>query len=185
MKMRALANTGIELSCVGLGEMPLSLSTRPNEAQAISVVHAAVDAGMTWIDTADVYCASHRDIGHGERLVTTALKAMGDSGKDIVVATKGGLERPGGNWIVNGHPDHLHSACAASLRALRDGLHHLVSVARYRPEGPLYRKCGRSGTVARGGENSARGAFQCRGGGDSGGQRNCECGERSEPLQSL
>lgn len=119
MKMRALANTGIELSCVGLGEMPLSLSTRPNEAQAISVVHAAVDAGMTWIDTADVYCAGHRDIGHGERLVTTALKAMGDSGKDIVVATKGGLERPGGNWTVNGHPDHLHSACAASLRALR------------------------------------------------------------------
>lgn len=118
MKMRALANTGIELSCVGLGEMPLSLSTRPNEAQAISVVHAAVDAGMTWIDTADVYCADHRDIGHGERLVTTALKAMGDSGKDIVVATKGGLERPGGNWTVNGHPDHLHSACAASLRAL-------------------------------------------------------------------
>ena len=36
MKMRALANTGIELSCVGLGEVPLSLSTRPNEAQAIS-----------------------------------------------------------------------------------------------------------------------------------------------------
>ena len=44
-------------------------------------------------------------LGHGERLVTTALKAMGDSGKDIVVATKGGLERPGGNWTVNGHPD--------------------------------------------------------------------------------
>ena len=65
MKIRALANTGIELSCVGLGEMPLSLSTRPDEAQAISVVHAAVDAGMTWIDTADVYCADHRDIGHG------------------------------------------------------------------------------------------------------------------------
>ena len=95
MKIRALANTGIELSCVGLGEMPLSLSTRPDDAQAISVVHAAVDAGMTWIDTADVYCADHRDIGHGERLVTTALKAMGDFGKDIVIATKGGLERPG------------------------------------------------------------------------------------------
>tara|TARA_B100001079_G_C16342087_1_gene484054 strand:- start:13 stop:885 length:873 start_codon:yes stop_codon:yes gene_type:complete len=118
MKIRALANTGIELSCVGLGEMPLSLSTRPDDAQAISVVHAAVDAGMTWIDTADVYCADHRDIGHGERLVTTALKAMGDFGKDIVIATKGGLERPGGNWTVNGHPDHLHSACAASLRSL-------------------------------------------------------------------
>ena len=112
MKIRALANTGIELSCVGLGEMPLSLSTRPNEAQAISVVHAAVDAGMTWIDTADVYCADHRDIGHGERLVTTALKAMGDSGKDIVVATKGGLERPGGNWLSTDIP----TICTAPVR---------------------------------------------------------------------
>ena len=45
MKMRALANTGIELSCVGLGEMPLSLSTRPDEAQAISVVHAPSTLG--------------------------------------------------------------------------------------------------------------------------------------------
>ena len=62
MKIRALANTGIKLSFVGLGEMPLSLSTRPDEAQAISVFRAAVDAGMTGIDTAGVYCAYHRDI---------------------------------------------------------------------------------------------------------------------------
>jgi len=118
MESRKLANTGIELSCVGLGEMPLSLSTRPDEAHAYKVIEAAIDGGMTWIDTADVYCSNHEDIGHGERLVTGALKALGDAGKDILIATKGGLERPNGDWTVNGRPEHLRSACEASLRSL-------------------------------------------------------------------
>ena len=118
MEARILANTGIELSCVGLGEMPLSLKTRPTQEHAFKVVEAAIEGGMNWIDTADVYCSSHEDIGHGERLSTAALKALGEAGKGIVIATKGGLERPNGDWTVNGHPDHLRSACEASLRAL-------------------------------------------------------------------
>ena len=118
MKMRALANTGLELSSIGLGEMPLSLSTRPSEEHALSVIRGAMEAGMTWIDTADVYCADHRDIGHGERLAAKALKEIGDDGKGIVVATKGGLERPNGDWVCNGQPSHLRKACEASLRAL-------------------------------------------------------------------
>jgi aryl-alcohol dehydrogenase-like predicted oxidoreductase len=88
---------------------------RPDEAQGIATIHAALDAGMTLIDTADVYCLDHRDIGHNERLIA---KALAGRHEDVRVATKGGLERPRGAWTSNGRPEHLRAACEASLRAL-------------------------------------------------------------------
>ena len=103
-----------DVSCIGLGGMPLSIDGRPSEADAIAVIHAALDAGMTWIDTADVYCIDHRDIGHNERLIANAIKGR----KNVLVATKGGLERPDGDWTCNGKPEHLKAACEASIRAL-------------------------------------------------------------------
>ena len=118
MEKRILGCTEYALTCVGLGEMPLSLSTRPDRAQAIRVIHAALDAGMNWIDTADVYCSDHNDIGHGEVLVAEALGAWTGDKSSILVTTKGGLERPDGAWTVNAHPDHLTKACEASLRNL-------------------------------------------------------------------
>jgi aryl-alcohol dehydrogenase-like predicted oxidoreductase len=117
MQTRSLGNTGISVSAIGYGAMPLSIAGRPTEKEAIRVIHAALDAGMTLIDTADVYCLDHRDIGHNERLVAQALRAFGGS-RDVLVATKGGLERPNGDWTVNGHPRHLRAACEASLKAL-------------------------------------------------------------------
>ena len=57
---------------VGYGGMHLSIQDRPPEAQATRVIHAALDAGVTLIDTADVYCLDNRDIGHNERLVAAA-----------------------------------------------------------------------------------------------------------------
>jgi aryl-alcohol dehydrogenase-like predicted oxidoreductase len=110
--------TGMNVSAVGLGAMPLSLAGRPLESDAIRVIHAALDAGITLIDTADVYCLDHRDIGHNERLVARALREWPGRGDHVLVATKGGLERPRGDWTVNGHPHHLKAACEASLRAL-------------------------------------------------------------------
>jgi aryl-alcohol dehydrogenase-like predicted oxidoreductase len=73
---------------------------------------------MDWIDTADVYCQDHTDIGHGERLVAKALDQWSGNKDDILVITKGGLARPDGDWITRGHPNHLKEACEASLRAL-------------------------------------------------------------------
>jgi aryl-alcohol dehydrogenase-like predicted oxidoreductase len=98
--------------------MPLSLSGRPPEPQAISVIHAALDAGMTLIDTADVYCLDDDDIGHNERLVAKALAAWSGDRDSIIVATKGGMTRPDGRWESNGHPDHLRAGCERSLKAL-------------------------------------------------------------------
>jgi aryl-alcohol dehydrogenase-like predicted oxidoreductase len=95
--------------------MYLSIQGRPDEAQAIQCVHAALDAGVRLIDTADVYCLDHRDIGHNEQLIAKALRGRGES---VIVATKGGLERPNGAWTRNGRPEHLARACEASLRAL-------------------------------------------------------------------
>jgi aryl-alcohol dehydrogenase-like predicted oxidoreductase len=118
MRMRRFGSTSYEVSAIGLGAMPLSLEGRPSEAAGVKVVHAALDAGMRLIDTADVYCIDDRDIGHNERLVAKALREWGGDRSSVLVATKGGLERPGGAWTSNASREHLRDACEKSLRAL-------------------------------------------------------------------
>lgn len=115
MQTRRIAD--LEVSCIGLGGMPLSLEGRPADDDGVRVIAAAIDAGMTLIDTADVYCIDDNDIGHNERLIARALCEHGDAGH-VIVATKGGLRRPGGSWVTDGRPEHLRRACEASLRAL-------------------------------------------------------------------
>lgn len=113
---RAIA--GRDVWAIGLGAMPMSLEGRPSEAESVRVIHASLDAGVRLIDTADVYCIDHRDIGHNERLVARALREWSGKRDEVVVATKGGLERPNGAWPTNGRPEHLKRACDASLKAL-------------------------------------------------------------------
>jgi aryl-alcohol dehydrogenase-like predicted oxidoreductase len=96
--------------------MYLSIDGRPSEDEGVRTIHAALDAGMTLIDTADVYCLDQRDIGHNERLIARALREKPRAG--VIVATKGGLERPGGAWTRNARPGHLREACERSLKAL-------------------------------------------------------------------
>lgn len=108
-----------QVCSIGLGAMPLSLEGRPDKARALATIHRALDEGVTLIDTADAYSAGGADTGHNERLVAEALRSYGSSTDDVVVATKGGHVRPGdGSWVVDGRPEHLRSACEASLRAL-------------------------------------------------------------------
>jgi len=110
---------GVQVSAIGLGEMPLSIEGRPDEAQAMATVHASLDAGVTVIDTADAYCLNPREHGHGERLVARALATYGGDTSRVLVATKGGHQRPGdGSWIVDGRPSYIKQACEASLKAL-------------------------------------------------------------------
>jgi aryl-alcohol dehydrogenase-like predicted oxidoreductase len=107
----------VKVSAVGLGELPLSLLGRPPREQASQTIHAALDAGITLIDTADAYCETEADFGHGEELVAEALRGV--SGAEVLVATKGGHTRDAhGGWHVNGRPEYLRSACEASLRRL-------------------------------------------------------------------
>src|SRR5262245_5754172 len=103
---------------IGLGCMRLSTVEPRDPAHGIAVIHAALEAGATLLDTADAYCLDDSDTGHNERLVAHALQTWRGDSSRITVATKGGLVRPGGRWVPDGRAKHLHEACAASLRAL-------------------------------------------------------------------
>jgi aryl-alcohol dehydrogenase-like predicted oxidoreductase len=115
MNLRPLGPSGPLVSAVGLGGMYLSITGRPDEAAAVRTIHAALDAGVTFIDSADVYCLDENDIGHNERLIARALAGRPER---VTVATKGGLRRPRGAWTRDARPEHLAAACEASLRAL-------------------------------------------------------------------
>ena len=110
---------GRDVSAIGLGGMPMSIEGRPDEARSITTIHAALDAGVTLIDTADAYHLDPTDVGHNELLIAKALRLAGRSADDVLVATKGGHRRPGdGSWYVQGGADYLKKACEASLQRL-------------------------------------------------------------------
>jgi aryl-alcohol dehydrogenase-like predicted oxidoreductase len=107
------------VSAVGLGAMPMSIEGRPEEERSIRTIHAALDAGVTLIDTADAYHLHAGETGHNERLIARALATYGNDTSGVLVATKGGHLRPGdGSWTLNGSPEHLRRAADASLKAL-------------------------------------------------------------------
>ena len=107
------------VSAIGLGAMPLSTKTdRPSREDAVAVVHAALDAGVTLVDTADAYARDESEFGHNESLVAEALASYGSGADDVLVATKGGHTREGSDWLLDGSPAHLRRACEASLRRL-------------------------------------------------------------------
>jgi aryl-alcohol dehydrogenase-like predicted oxidoreductase len=103
---------------IGYGAMHLSLADRPSEAEAMRVIHAALDAGIRLIDTADAYCLDETETGHNERVIARALRSWPGARETVLVATKAGIVRTGGRWDRNGRPDHIRRACEASLRAL-------------------------------------------------------------------
>ncbi|MFI7118357.1 aldo/keto reductase [Amycolatopsis sp. NPDC049868] len=116
MRYRSIGD--VEVSAVGLGAMPLSIEGRPDRDRAIATIHAALDAGVTLIDTADSYHWHADEIGHNEELIADALAVRGGSDA-VLVATKGGRGRPGdGSWTVTGTPAHLKNACEGSLKRL-------------------------------------------------------------------
>jgi aryl-alcohol dehydrogenase-like predicted oxidoreductase len=115
---RALGAGAPDVSEVGYGGMHLSIEGRPPESQAVRVLHAAFDAGVTLVDTADVYCLDQHDVGHNERLVARALASWSGDRESVLVATKGGVVRPDGRWESDARPAQLRAACERSLKAL-------------------------------------------------------------------
>ncbi|WP_225256967.1 aldo/keto reductase [Jidongwangia harbinensis] len=107
------------MSAVGLGGMPMSIEGRPDHARSISTIIAALDAGVTLIDTADAYHLHADEVGHNETLIAQALAAWNGDASAVLVATKGGHLRPGdGSWTLNGDPAYLKQAAEASLKRL-------------------------------------------------------------------
>ena len=114
MKYRRIGD--VKVSSIGLGAMPLSLPGRPHREKAIATIHAALDAGITLIDTADAYTTDADGPGHNELLIAEALRGRTE---EVLIATKGGLlYRDGGPWDRNGTPAHLKRAARESRARL-------------------------------------------------------------------
>jgi aryl-alcohol dehydrogenase-like predicted oxidoreductase len=135
MQQRTLG--GIPVSALGLGGMPMSIEGRPDEDRSIRTIHAALDAGVTLIDTADSYHRDANEVGHNELLIAKALATYGADSSSVLVATKGGHLRPGdGSWTLNGRPDYLKEAAKASLKRLGVDAIGLYQFHRPDPEVP-------------------------------------------------
>ena len=118
MQVRKLGTQGLEVSALGLGCMGMSEFYGPgDDAESIATIHRAIELGVTFFDTADMYGPFKN-----ERLVGRAL--AGKRGR-VVVATKfGNQRREDGSWVgINGRPEYVHEACESSLRRL--GMDHV------------------------------------------------------------
>ena len=117
----------------------MRLSTAPDrdDARALATLHAAFDAGVAFVDTADAYCWDDTEAGHNERLIARALATWSGEASRVRVATKGGLTRPAGRWVADGRARHLAAACAASRRALGVERIHLYQLHAPDPKTPL------------------------------------------------
>jgi aryl-alcohol dehydrogenase-like predicted oxidoreductase len=110
---RRLGRDGPEVSAIGLGCMGMSeFYGAGNEAESIATIHHALDRGVTFLDTADMY-----GVGKNEELVGRAIRGRRD---EVFLATKfGNVRGPNGEFLgVKGHPDYVRSACEASLKRL-------------------------------------------------------------------
>ena len=123
------------VSAIGLGTMPLSrphhaTGALPDRRQAVETVQAALDAGLTFIDCADCYAPDEGPFGHNEELVAEALRRAGNP--DVLVATKGGIQRDGADWPICGRPGYLREAVYGSLSRL--GVESIGLYQHHRPD---------------------------------------------------
>ncbi len=121
----------VTVGAIGLGAMPLSVPGHPDADRARATVHAALEAGVTLIDTADAYTPTGR-MGHNEEIVCEALRSYGGDSTGVLVATKAGHTRNGEDWDVDGRPGYLREAALASARRL--GVDSLDLLQHHRPD---------------------------------------------------
>ena len=112
MKTRQLGNNGPTVSALGLGCMGMTpIYATPDPDEAIATIHAAVDAGISMIDTADMYAG-----GKNEELVGRALKGIRER---VFLASKfGNMRLPDGTRQVNGKPEYVFEACDRALKRM-------------------------------------------------------------------
>ena len=160
MKTRTIG--GRDVSAIGLGAMPMSVEGRPEREQSLRTIHAALDAGVTLVDTADAYHARADGLGHNEDVVAEALRTWGGDSSSVLVATKGGHVRPDdGSWALDGTPEHLKRAAQDSARRLGVDAIGLYQFHRPDPEVPFAESVGAladlldAGTIAMAGVSNA------------------------------
>ena len=132
MQTRKLGKTGLEVSAIGLGCMGMSFSYYPfpEKKDAIDLIHKAVEQGVTFFDTAEVYGPYTN-----EELVGEALAAF--KGR-VVIATKFGFNIQNGKMVgVNSHPDQIRRAVEGSLKRLKIEVIDLLYQHRVDPSVPI------------------------------------------------
>jgi aryl-alcohol dehydrogenase-like predicted oxidoreductase len=132
MQQRQLGKNGPRVSALGLGCMGMSEFYGPvDEVEAVATLHRALDLGVNFLDTADVY-GPHTN----ETLVGRAIQGRR---KDVILATKfGNVRGPDGRWVgVDGRPEYVRAACDASLRRLGVETIDLYYQHRVDPQTPI------------------------------------------------
>ncbi len=151
MRLRNLGKNGPEVSVLGLGCMPMSgIYGAADDEESRAVIRAAVEAGVTMLDTADMYGS-----GHNEELIASALKDV--SAKTCVATKFGYQETPEGDWRINGRPDYARAACEASLRRLGTDVIDLYYLHRVDPDVPIEESVGAMADLVREGKVRALG----------------------------
>jgi aryl-alcohol dehydrogenase-like predicted oxidoreductase len=132
MEARELGKSRLSVSALGLGCMGMNdFYGDGDEVESIATIHRAIELGVTFLDTADIY-----GMGRNEELVGKAIKDRRDK---IILATKfGNVRKADGTFVgVNGKPDYVRSACEASLRRLQVDMIDLYYQHRVDPNTPI------------------------------------------------
>jgi aryl-alcohol dehydrogenase-like predicted oxidoreductase len=146
MEKRKLGSQGLVVSAIGLGCMGMSQAYGiADENESIATLNRAIELGIDFFDTADVY-GNH----HNEQLVGRTLKPFRDR---IIIATKfGNIFSPDGKRSVNGRPEYVRSACEGSLQRL--GVDHIDLYYQHRvdPDVPIEETVGAMADLVRQGK---------------------------------
>jgi aryl-alcohol dehydrogenase-like predicted oxidoreductase len=155
MPKRRLGSSGIEVSAIGFGCMSLSgVYGASNDDDGIALIHEAIDAGITLLDTSDMY-----GFGHNEELVGKAIEGRRS---EIVLATKFGNLGGRGGKIADGRPEYVLSACESSLKRLGVETIDLYYQHRIDPTVPIEDTVGAMARLVKEGKVRALGVSEAR-----------------------
>jgi aryl-alcohol dehydrogenase-like predicted oxidoreductase len=153
---RKLGNSNLDVFPIGLGCMSLSGAYgKGDDAESVKVVHHAIDSGVNFLDSSDMY-----GWGHNETLLGKALVGRRDK---VVLATKfGQTQQPGGANGVNGRPEYVKQACDASLKRLGVDVIDLYYQHRVDPSVPIEETVGAMGELVKAGKVRAIGLCEAK-----------------------